>query len=64
VAASSSGIDVMTGNGVLRILALQRPGGRRVPVADALRGHPVQVGQVFNLVPTPAPRTPGTPAGR
>ena len=64
VSATPSGIDVVTGNGVLRILALQRAGGRRVAVADDLRGHPVQVGQAFNLPPAPAQRTPGPSTGR
>jgi methionyl-tRNA formyltransferase len=64
VGASPSGIDVVTGNGVLRILALQRAGGRRVAVADDLRGHPVQVGQAFNLPLVPAQRTPGPSTGR
>ena len=64
VAATPSGIDVVTGNGVLRILALQRAGGRRVAVADALRGHPVQVGQAFSLPPAHAQRIPGTGPAR
>jgi methionyl-tRNA formyltransferase len=64
VAASPSGIDVVTGHGVLRILALQRAGGRRVTVADYLRGHPVQVGQSFQLPATPAQRTPDDPTGQ
>jgi methionyl-tRNA formyltransferase len=59
VAANASGIDVVTGRGVLRILALQRSGGRRVSVADYLRGHPIQVGQAFDLPPAHAQRTPG-----
>ena len=59
VAASPAGIDVVTGSGVLRILALQRAGGRRVSVADYLRGHPLQVGQVFSLPVVQAQRTPG-----
>ena len=63
VAASPSGIDVVTGHGVLRILALQRAGGRRVSVADYLHGHPVQVGQAFSLPPAPAQRTPGATPG-
>ena len=63
VAASSTGIDVMTGRGVLRLLALQRAGGRRVSVADYLRGHPLRVGDVFDLPPAHAQRTTGLSSG-
>ncbi len=67
VAASPAGIDVVTGRGVLRILALQRAGGRRVSAADYLRGHPVRVGEAFSLPAVSAQRAsgvaPGTPLG-
>jgi methionyl-tRNA formyltransferase len=36
LAAGSAGIDVATGKGVLRLLELQRPGGRRVSATDYL----------------------------
>ena len=36
--ASDQGLDVATGDGVLRVLQLQKPGGKRLPVADFLRG--------------------------
>ncbi len=39
VAASKQGIDVACGEGVLRILALQRPGGRVVSAADYLNAR-------------------------
>lgn len=38
LAAGATGIDVATGDGVLRILSLQRPGGRPLPAADVARG--------------------------
>jgi methionyl-tRNA formyltransferase len=40
LAAGSEGIDLACGNGVLRITALQRPGGRRLSAADYLNGRP------------------------
>lgn len=40
VAASKAGIDVACGKGTLRILELQRPGGRVVTAADYLNAHP------------------------
>ena len=44
LAASSKGIDVACGDGmVLRILELQAPGSRRMAVADYLRGHPISL---------------------
>jgi methionyl-tRNA formyltransferase len=50
VSVSSAGVDVATGQGgVLRLLALQRAGARRVAVADYLRGHPIAVGDVFTV---------------
>ncbi|TFZ02018.1 methionyl-tRNA formyltransferase [Ramlibacter humi] len=47
VAVGNDGIDVATGEGVLRLVELQRAGGRRLPVADFLRGLPVAAGQRF-----------------
>lgn len=45
VGAGREGIDIACGEGsVLRILELQAPGGKRMAVADYLRGHPIQTG--------------------
>lgn len=38
IRAAKEGIDVMTGQGVLRLLELQRPGGRRQPVDVFVQG--------------------------
>lgn len=39
--ADQDGIDVLTGQGVLRLLELQRPGGRRQAVSVFVQGWPV-----------------------
>jgi len=46
--ATDDGIDVQCGDGVLRVTQLQRPGGKRLPVADFLRGFPMQAGMRFS----------------
>lgn len=43
VAADETGIDICASSGGLRLLEVQRPGGRRMPVADYLRAHSIQV---------------------
>ena len=43
----SEGIDVATGDGVLRITHLQKSGGKSLPVADFLRGFHITQGMVF-----------------
>jgi len=44
---SDEGIDVQTGDGVLRLLRVQAPGGRAQAVADFLRGHTMHVGEIL-----------------
>ena len=46
VAASKDGVDVATGEGVLRILQLQRPGGKPLVAGDFLNAHPM-LGEVL-----------------
>ncbi len=43
----NEGIDVATGDGVLRITRLQKAGGKSLPVADFLRGFDVQPDMSF-----------------
>ncbi|NUM53279.1 MAG: methionyl-tRNA formyltransferase [Candidatus Hydrogenedentes bacterium] len=43
-------VHVSTGSGVIAILTIQAPGKRAMPVADFLRGHPVQPGQRFETI--------------
>ena len=47
VAVTPDGIAVAAMNSIVTLTALQRPGGKRLGVADFLRGFDVQVGQVF-----------------
>jgi methionyl-tRNA formyltransferase len=47
VAVAQEFIAVAAMNSIVNITELQRPGGKRLPVADFLRGHPLQVGQVL-----------------
>jgi methionyl-tRNA formyltransferase len=51
LAVQGQGVDVATGDGVLRLTELQRPGGKRLPCADFLRGHPIEVGTCFEATP-------------
>ena len=52
---SPEGISVACGTGVLRLLELQKPGGRRLTVAEFLRGFPVEPGECFLEPPASAP---------
>jgi methionyl-tRNA formyltransferase len=48
LAIKPEGIEVQTGEGVLRITELQRAGGKRMKAADVLRGFSLQAGQVLS----------------
>jgi methionyl-tRNA formyltransferase len=47
LAADNVGVVMACGEGALRLEVLQAPGGKRLPAADFLRGHPLPVGAVF-----------------
>lgn len=47
LAADGNGIVVQCGHGLLRLTELQRAGGKRLPVADFLRGQAMAVGTVL-----------------
>ncbi|MFZ5494795.1 MAG: methionyl-tRNA formyltransferase [Verrucomicrobiota bacterium] len=58
--ADAEGLLVATGQGVLRLRRLQRPGGKMLPAAEFLRGFPVAPGTVLPSHPMP-PLVAGTP---
>ncbi|PIF92501.1 methionyl-tRNA formyltransferase [Acidovorax sp. 62] len=47
LASGPEGVTVACGDGALRLTTLQRAGGKRLPVADFLRGFPLPVGLVL-----------------
>ena len=47
IKAAKDGLFVATGKGTLQLLEIQREGGKRLPVADFLRGHPLTPGSRF-----------------
>ena len=51
VAAGASGLDLATGRGTLRLLKLQRPGGKMLSAADFLRGFSVALGTKLSSTP-------------
>lgn len=46
------GVVIACGTGVLRLTLLQKPGGKRLPSADFLRGFPIKAGTHFDLLKT------------
>jgi len=50
VSASAQGIVVVAGKGCVRLLELQRPGGKRLPAGNFLRGHAMPAGGRFDAV--------------
>ncbi len=47
LSVNGDGVRIQCGQGVLRLTELQRAGGKRLPVADFLRGFPLQPGQTL-----------------
>lgn len=45
--ADAEGLHIACGEGVLRVLRLQKPGGRMLPAAEFLRGSPVSAGTML-----------------
>jgi len=45
VANSQDGVVIACGDGALRIAELQKPGGKRLPAADFLKGFPLEGGR-------------------
>ncbi|WP_414660428.1 methionyl-tRNA formyltransferase [Horticoccus sp. 23ND18S-11] len=53
IGADADGLLIATGQGVLRLRRLQRPGGRMLPAAEFLRGFPVAAGTRLPSHPMP-----------
>ena len=45
IGSDDEAVRVATGSGVLRLLRLQRPGGRMLPAPDFVRGFPLEAGK-------------------
>jgi methionyl-tRNA formyltransferase len=56
VACAKEGIDVVAGQGGLRLVKLQRPGGRPVSAAEYINAHPIAAGEVLGASITAAAR--------
>jgi methionyl-tRNA formyltransferase len=59
-AVAPGGIEVVAMNSIAVLTELQRPGGKRLPVADFIRGFDVQVGMQFDLPPQATRAAPPT----
>jgi methionyl-tRNA formyltransferase len=46
-------IEIGTSHGLLRLLRLQRPGGKMLPASDFMRGFPLEVGAIVSSHPMP-----------
>ncbi|MFZ6649575.1 methionyl-tRNA formyltransferase [Undibacterium sp. TJN25] len=46
-ATPQDGVLVACGSGVLKLIELQKPGGKRLPVAEFLKGFPIEAGLQF-----------------
>jgi len=55
LSVNAAGVVVQCGQGVLRLTELQRAGGKRLPVAEFLRGFALLPGQVLGRSSTGAP---------
>ena len=51
LSANGGGVVIACGEGALRVTELQKPGGKRLPAADFLRGFTVTPGQHFDCAP-------------
>ncbi|MCY1384658.1 hypothetical protein D9M69_729440 [compost metagenome] len=47
VSADATGVAVAASDATVVLTELQRPGGKRLPAADFLRGFDLKAGQVF-----------------
>ncbi len=54
VDSDAAGLLVSTGSGILRLVRLQRPGGRMLATPEFLRGFPIASGRVLATAPMPA----------
>ncbi len=52
-ASPKEGLVIAAGEGAVRVLQLQAPGGKQMPAADYLRGHPAQAGEIWPAAPRP-----------